>query len=69
MNFRTEDDVVHRKYFRLIKESAIIKENKKFTLDINLNNATLECNPTKTHLEWYIITGFAICSCGMFLWK
>ena len=38
MNFRTEDDVVHRKYFRLIKtllsliEFGIIEENKKFTL-------------------------------------
>ena len=41
MNFRTEDDVVHRKYFRLIKdlvlllsliEFEIIEENKKFTL-------------------------------------
>ena len=32
MNFRTEDDVVHRKYL----------------LYINKNNATLECNPTKT---------------------
>ena len=32
MNFRTEDDVVHRKYFRLIIEFAIIEENNKFTL-------------------------------------
>ena len=38
MNFRTEDDVVHRKYFRLLKDLvvinrvAIIEVNKKFTL-------------------------------------
>ena len=24
MNFRTEDDVVHRKYFRLIKDLVVI---------------------------------------------